>query len=119
MKKFYLISAIFFATIYLYSQEPVSADSLAKYEGHLVTVCAKVTGTHVTDGKSRTTYINFGKLYPDHTFTVVIFEKDLANFSYKPAIRLLDKKVCVSGKIKIYKGKPEMIINREALIRIE
>jgi len=119
MKKSSLLFAFLFSAVYLFAQEPVSADSLAKYEGQLVTVCAKVTGTHITNGKSKTTFINFGKPFPNHTFSVVIFEKDLQNFTYKPAKKLLDKKICVSGKIKIYNGKPEMIISLEDQIRIE
>ena len=119
MKKYLIAFTLLFSALYLYSQESVSADSLAKYEGKTITVCAKVTGTHMTSGKSKTTFINFGKPFPDHTFSVVIFKKDLQNFSYKPAKKLLDKKVCVTGEIKIYKGKPEMIISREDQIKIE
>ena len=32
---------------------------------------------------------------------------------------LKEKKVCITGKIKMYKGKPEMIVNKEEQIKTE
>ena len=99
--------------------QTVPLDSIAKYDGKTVTVCSKVLGTHVTQGEKKTTYLNFGKPFPDNTFTVVIFENDLANFKYIPSDYLKDKKVCITGKVKIYKGKPEMIVSSEEQIKVE
>ena len=49
--------------------------------------------TFVTKGEKKTTYINFGKPYPNTTFTAVIFEGDLANFKYTPSEYLKDKNI--------------------------
>ncbi len=75
--------------------------------------------TYVTKGDKKTTYINFGNPYPNTTFTVVIFEDDLPNFKYIPSEYLKDKNVCITGKVKIYKGKPEIIAIQEEQIKIE
>jgi micrococcal nuclease len=99
--------------------QTIVLDSAANYEGKTVTVCAKVQGAKLMDGEKKTVYLNFGKPYPNHTFTVVIFGKDFANFSYAPAEFLKDKTVCITGTIKIYKDKPEMIITKESEIKIQ
>ena len=75
--------------------------------------------TYVTKGEKKTTYINFGKPYPNTTFTVVIFEGDLAKFKFTPSEFLKDKNVCITGKVKIYKGKPEIIVTSEEQIKAE
>ena len=99
--------------------QTVPLDSVTNYEGKTITVCSKVQGTFVTKGDKKTTYINFGKPYPNTTFTAVIFEGDLPNFKYTPSEYLKDKQVCLTGKITIYKGKPQMIITKEEQIKVE
>jgi len=99
--------------------QTVPLDSVTNYEGKTITVCSKVQSTFVTKGEKKTTYINFGKPYPNTTFTVVIFEGDLTKFKYTPSEFLREKNVCITGKVKIYKGKPEIIVSSEEQIKIE
>ncbi len=99
--------------------QKVPLDSVINYEGKTITVCSKVQSTYVTKGDKKTTYLNFGNPYPNTTFTVVIFEADLPNFKNTPSEYLKDKNVCITGKVKIYKGKPEMIVNKEEQIKVE
>ena len=99
--------------------QTVPLDSVQFYEGKTITVCSKVQSTFLTKGEKKTTYINFGKPYPNTTFTAVIFEGDLANFKYTPSEYLKDKQVCLTGKITIYKDKPQMIISSAEQIKVE
>lgn len=116
-KIFLLITSICFRQISFSQNVPL--DSVINYEGKTITVCSKVQSTYVTKGDKKTTYINFGKPYPNNTFTVIIFEGDLSNFKYTPSEFLKDKSVCITGKIKIYKGKPEIIVSKEEQIKVE
>lgn len=50
---------------------------------------------------------------------MVIFEKDLANFSYDPGVFLKEKSLCITGIIKMYNGKPEIIATKEEQIAIQ
>ena len=99
--------------------QTVPLDSVANYEGKTITVCSKVQSTYVTKGEKKTTYINFGKPYPNTTFTVVIFEADATKFKNTPSEFFKDKNVCITGKVKIYKGRPEIIVNSEEQITIQ
>ena len=63
--------------------------------------------------------LNFGKPYPNQTFVIAIFEKDLVNFSYVPHEFLKDKTICVTGTVIMYKGMPEFIVKNEKDIVIQ
>lgn len=117
MKKLFLLFLLLQTAGAIMFAQTVALDSIARYEGQTVTVCAKVQSAYVTKGEKKTTYLNFGKPYPNNTFTVVIFEKDLPNFSYAPAEHLKDKEVCITGKVIMYKGKPEIIAREEKQIQ--
>lgn len=118
MKHFFTLFLYVCTTTLIYSQT-VSLDSLKYYEGKKVTVCTKVKGVYVSNKTKKTTFINFGKPYPNHTFVVVIFEKDLVNFSYDPSKKLKDKNICITGIVKMYKGLPEIIATKEEQIVIK
>ena len=99
------------------SQYVCPPDSLRYFEGKVITVCSDVTGTYVTKSENKTTFINFGD-FPQQLFTVVIFEEDLANFSYDPAVFLKGKNICVTGDVRMYDSGPEIIVETEEQIRI-
>lgn len=118
MKKLLMIIAIFGFWQVSFSQS-TPLDSVQYYEGKTITICAEVQGTYVTKGENKVTYINFGAPYPNTTFTAVIFPSDLANFKYIPSELLQDKSVCITGKVGVYRGKPQIIVNNEVQIIIE
>ena len=117
IKLFLFITSMYLSQISFSQSVPL--DSVQFYEGKTITVCSKVQSTFLTKGEKKTTYINFGQPYPNTTFTAVIFEGDLPNFKYTPSEYLKDKNVCITGKVKIYKGKPEMIVNKEDQISFQ
>ena len=97
----------------------VPLDSVSFYEGKTITVCSKVLDTYEAKQGNKTTFLNFGKPYPNSTFTVVIFEADLTKFKYTPSVYLKGKNVCITGKVKIFKGKTEIIVTNEEQIKVE
>ena len=99
--------------------QTVPLDSVQFYAGKEIKVCSKVMDTYVSKTNEGTTFLNFGKPYPYSTFTAVIFEKNLVNFKYNPSIFLKDKNICITGKVIIYKDKPEIIVSKEEQIKIE
>ncbi|WP_339888581.1 hypothetical protein [uncultured Flavobacterium sp.] len=117
MKSIILTILIVLFTNLIFSQT-VSIDSLQHYEGKKVTICAKVQGIFISNKTKKTTFINFGKPYPKEKFVVVIFEKDLINFSYDIPTHLKNKTVCITGIVKMYKGKPEIVATKEEQIEI-
>ena len=116
-KLFLLITSI---CLYQFSfAQSINADSAKYFEVKVITVCGKVAGTHVSSGEKKTTILNIDKSYPQTEFTVVIFADDLPNFKFKPDIYYDKKSICVTGVVKIYKDKPEIVVTEPSQIKIE
>lgn len=96
----------------------IDVTKASEYEGKLVRICSKVFSTKVLDSNGMT-FLNVGDDYPDSPLTVVIYSDKLQNFSFKPSDYYQGKTICITGRIKIYKGKPEIISNSEHDILIK
>ncbi len=68
----------------------------------------------VYKSSSSTTFINFEKPYPNSCFTAVIFKSDLGKFNDPE--QYANKLVRVKGKIKVYQGKTEVVLENEDMI---
>src|SRR6185436_683414 len=111
-----LIVLFFFLNTTVIAQT-TTPDSAKYFEGSLKTVCGTVSNTDI--GHSVAIFINFGRPFQLSDFMAVIFATDTAKFTqYKPEEYLSDKFICVSGTIKMYKGKPEIIVKSPDQIRI-
>jgi endonuclease G len=87
--------------------------------GKFTTVCGKVVSIkYVENGKGNPTYINLDKKFPDQQFTVVIYGDVRTSFSYVPDKKLMNKTICVKGKIGQYKDIPQIVVNEEEQIEI-
>ena len=87
--------------------KPSEAD---EYTGEEVIVTGKVAD--IFTSKKGNTFINFDRKYPNHTFTAVKFDNSKVNISgIKPGCTL-----SIKGTIKIYNGKPEIILNSQEQI---
>ena len=65
------------------------------------------------------TFLNVGGAFPNSPLTIVIYGDSLENFNFKPANYYKGKDICVTGKIKIYKGKPEIIVTKASEIKVK
>jgi DNA/RNA endonuclease YhcR with UshA esterase domain len=101
----------------------VSSIPTAEAKAHIGetnTVCGLVTGGRFLDSsKGKPTFLNFERPYPDHTFTVVIFESDRAKFENPPETWFDGKTVCVTGAVIEYRGKPEIVVHDPSQIVIQ
>jgi len=86
---------------------PAGADSLnpeeaASHVGKNATVCGLVaSATYAAGSAAAPTFLDFGRPYPNETFTAVIFGSDRKKFG-TPETSLREKKVCVTGEIRLY-----------------
>lgn len=98
----------------------ISAKDAAKYEGQEITVCTHVYSAKYMDKAAEgPTLINVGAPYPGSPLTIVIYKKDRSNFSYAPETFLPGKNICVFGIVKMYKGKPEIIVTRPDDLKLQ
>ena len=95
----------------------ITPDQAAAHIGEQVIVCGKVYGTRLLDNGP--TFLNMGGEYPDNPFTAVIMFNKRGNFSYKPEEYLKGKTICVTGVVKNYKGKPEIVVDKEGQVKVQ
>ena len=102
------------------AQKQIDIADAAKHEGDSVTICTKIFGArYFENGKGAPTLLNAGAMYPESPLTVVIFGESRAAFTNKPEAFYPDKNVCVTGRISMYKGKPQMVINKESAMVVK
>jgi hypothetical protein len=95
--------------------ERISASDAAKYIGKREMICTEV---YEVKNLSSVSFLDAGNRYPDNPLTIVVFARDRANF--KNGLGVYNyRNICVTGTIKEYNGKPEIIINGPGDISVE
>lgn len=94
--------------------ETITPSDTSKYVGKSVVVEGTVSEVHHA-ASGKVTFIDMGGQYPDNTFAGVIFSDDAGKF---PDVDSLEgKTVDVTGTIKLYQGRTEIILNNAAQIK--
>jgi len=89
-------------------------DIAGNYIGKYMSVEGKISRTH-NSGKA--CFLNFHNNWTRY-FSLVIFDNVFHRFPEKPEEFYLDKSVRVKGKIKMFRGRSEMILNSPEQIEI-
>ena len=122
-----LLSAWLLGLAMLVSQVPqaakadspsVSPADAVNYVGRMATVCGVVASAKYAESTHRQpTFLNLDKAYPNQVFTALIWGSNRAAFSYAPE-SLMGRKICVTGQVELYKGKPEIIVSGPEQIQV-
>ena len=93
------------------SAEPLRPEDAGAHVGETATVRGVVASAKfAANSRSQPTFLDFERSYPNAVFTAVIFGDDRPKFG-TPETSLRGKRVCVTGSIRDYRGKPEIILN--------
>lgn len=99
--------AIMFAALAIAQAPPnYTAAKAARHVGETATITDRVDGVHQS-GKGNI-FLNMGGKYPNQAFTALIPAASAAQFPN--AQQYEGGMVAVSGKITLYRGKPEIIV---------
>jgi len=117
---------VMFVTLWLCAASAATAQAAhltsreaKNHVGEKATVCGKVVGTHfVSSGKGQPTFVHFDAPYPDQIFTLVIWGSDRPKFG-RPEELYRYKGLCVTGKITIYLGIPEIVASNPSQVQIQ
>jgi len=96
------------------SENTIPWDLAGNYIGKHMAVEGKIARTH-NSGKA--CFLNFHNNWTRY-FSLVIFDNVFHRFPEKPEKFYLDKVVRVKGRIKMYSGRPEIVVNRPKQIEI-
>jgi micrococcal nuclease len=100
----------------LRSQTPttISSRDAARHVGETVSVRGVVVA--VFTSRNNNTFLNFDRPYPRQTFQGVIFRA--ASAAFGDPRQYEGKDVVVIGRIRLYNGKPEIILDSPSQIRL-
>lgn len=102
----------------LIAQTKIPAGEAKKHVGESATVCGNVVSTHyAVRTKGSPTFLNLDEPYPNQIFTILIWGSDRDKFG-NPEAKYANKRVCVTGLIKDYKGVPEVIVEQPSQIEV-
>jgi DNA/RNA endonuclease YhcR with UshA esterase domain len=117
----YLLSFILLLAFYAVpAQKVVTLESVKEHVGDSVTVTGKVYGMKFfSESRQAPTLINVGAAFPNQLLTVVIYGEDRERLKLEPETLYKDKELTVSGRVELYRGKPQIIIRDAAQITVK
>lgn len=99
------------------NEKPVAVISpleAGDYNGKTVTVKGFVADIYQSE---KVAYLNFVEKYPNNPFTAVIFARVFNDFPDIEKYR--NKDIEVTGRISVYKGKPQIILENPSQIKMK
>jgi len=113
-------------TLYLLAVPSLQAQTkkltTAEAKNHIgdrATVCGKVVSTHFAkSSKGEPTFLNLDEPYPKEIFTILIWGSDREKFG-TPEDEYKGIRVCVTGKITSYRGRPEIVATERGQIEVQ
>jgi DNA/RNA endonuclease YhcR with UshA esterase domain len=109
--KLFTALAVFGLWVLPASAAIVSAGDAARHVGETATVCGVVASAKfAANSRSQPTFLDLGSSYPNAVFTAVIFGDDRPKFG-APETSLPGRRICVTGQIQNYRGRPEIILS--------
>ena len=102
------------------SAQSLTPEEGAKRVGDSVKVCGKVFGGRfLENAKGTPTLLNMGAAYPNSTFTIVMYSEARKKFTYQPEIELVNKNVCFSGKVVLFREKPQIVVTETNQVEVQ
>ena len=114
MHRFCLLIVFSFLFNSTFAQLEIKVEDAAKHVGDSVKICTKIFGArYFENSKNAPTLLNAGAKFPDAPLTIVIYGENRAAFKNKPEEYYPEKEICVTGKIVLYKEKPQIVVTSE------
>jgi hypothetical protein len=112
-----IVLALFWATSAC-AQSSIPASEAKNHADQIATVCGQVASVrYAVKSSGSPTFINLDRAYPKQIFTIVIWGGDRSKFG-DPEVTLTRKRICVTGKITVYRGKAETTVHEPAQIKL-
>jgi hypothetical protein len=97
----------------------LTPDEAREHAQETNTVCGVVTTTKFLTTKSKLTFIDLGRPYPNQPFAAVIPAAARGKFKRPPEEFYRGKTICVTGLIVIIRDKPQIVVDDPSQIQIQ
>jgi len=116
MKAFVLSLALCLGFYTVNAQTTVTIKEVVNYVGKEVTLCDSVYSARAMDNIS---LLNLGGKFPKEVITLVIFKSDRAKFKKEPVELYNNKRICVTGKVTLFKDKLQIVVNEPKQLKVD
>ncbi len=93
----------------------VAAGEAAEHVGEYATVEGRIADVFTSDNDN--TFLNFGAAYPRQVFSATVFARYRSSF--KDLHALEGRHVRITGEIRLYRNKPQIILESPAQLAVE
>jgi hypothetical protein len=102
------------------AESSIPAEAAAQHVDEQAKVCGFVAGAKYAERtRGKPTFLDFGKPHPAQVFEVVIWETDRAKFKQPPEAAYDHKQVCVTGRIQLYRGTPQIVVRDPSQVALD
>jgi len=115
MKKIILGLGLLLMATSAHAADTIAPDEAGAHAGERVTVKGAVSAVHIAG--SGVTFLDIGGNFPNNAFAAVIFKDDVGKF--RDLDLFTGKTVEVTGSVRLYQGKPEIVLNDPAQIKLK
>jgi DNA/RNA endonuclease YhcR with UshA esterase domain len=116
MRALAVVLALAQTTIFAFAQQVISPNETKDHVGQIMTVEGVASEVHHA-ASGKVTFIDIGGRYPDNAFAGVIFSNDASKFPDVDSFS--GKTIDITGRVKLYRGAAEIILNDQTQIRVK
>ena len=111
-----LFSILFFVTFITFGQRSITAEEAINHYGETVTICDKIYGIDFAESSKNFTAVKIGDSKKKVNLFVFLTPEILQKLTDNGKTSLIKKSVCVTGKIRLINGLPEIVVNNSKQI---
>ena len=112
-----IVLVICFLSVPAFAQTEIKLDDVRNHIGDSVKLRAKIySGKYLESAKDTPTFLDVGGKYPDAKLTLVILGDARKQFKNAPETFYAGKEQWITGRLELFKNKPEIIVYRPAQI---
>jgi hypothetical protein len=116
MKKYFLFIALYLICASAQAQQTISLADAHKHIGDSVKVEGVIAGTRTLDDAR--VLVNLGEAYPNQLLTLVVYPSYKTASIEMPSEKYKGDIAIVTGKLELYKGKPQIVVRTTDQLRI-
>jgi DNA/RNA endonuclease YhcR with UshA esterase domain len=100
------------------AEPAIAVEDAGDHVGEYITVVGRVA--NVFTSRAGNTFLNFGAAHPNQIFSATIFERYAEAFEgqFDDVHDLEGKRVRITGKIRLYQGKPQIILESPSQLEV-
>jgi hypothetical protein len=119
MRKIFSLIVMAFVSASVHAQVEIKTSEVLQHVGDSVTITDTImSGRFLSSSKGGPTLLNVGGLYPNQLLTLVIWSSDRKNFEDAPEVLYVKKAVKVTGKVELFKDKPQIVLHSDNQITV-